>query len=80
MKRLWILILLLTPVFAGGCKTCFLWQLGTDRAPAGPSGVRPALRHALRTVQPLRWLSGTSCPGDSGQRRPAARADAAWPS
>ncbi len=32
MRRLWILTLLLMPVFAGGCKMCYSWQLGRDRA------------------------------------------------
>jgi hypothetical protein len=35
MRRLWILILVLMPVFAGGCKSGFLWQLGPDRIAVG---------------------------------------------
>jgi hypothetical protein len=33
MKRLWLLAVLLLPVIAGGCKLCYSWQLGRDRAP-----------------------------------------------
>ena len=33
MKKLLIMILLLMPVFAGGCKMCYSGQLGRDRAP-----------------------------------------------
>ena len=39
MKSLWILTLLLMPVFAGGCKTCYAWQLGRDRAAEPAQGV-----------------------------------------
>ncbi len=35
MRSLSILILLLIAVIAGGCKTCFLWQLGPDRIAVG---------------------------------------------
>ena len=38
MSRLWILILLLMPAIAAGCKTCFLWQLGPDRIAVGAPG------------------------------------------
>ena len=44
MRKLWMLILLLMPVFAGGCKMCYSWQLGRDRAArAGPGDVCPTL-------------------------------------
>jgi hypothetical protein len=33
MKKLWILAFLLMPVLAGGCKLCYSWQFGRDRAP-----------------------------------------------
>ena len=39
MRRLWILTFLLMPVFAGGCKMCYSWQLGRDRAPEPAAGM-----------------------------------------
>ncbi len=39
MRWLWILTLLLMPVFAGGCKMCYSWQLGRDRAPEQAPGM-----------------------------------------
>ena len=51
MKRLWILMLLLMPVFAGGCKMCYSWQLGRDRAPRSTAGdVCSPVRNAVRIV------------------------------
>ena len=49
MKRLWILALLLMPVFAGGCKLCYSWQLGRDR-PAEPAAatVCPTVLHLVK--------------------------------
>ncbi len=35
MRRLWILAILLMPLLAGGCKVCYSWQFGRDRAPEG---------------------------------------------
>ena len=39
MKKLWIMIFLLMPVFAGGCKLCYSWQLGRDRPPDQAPGM-----------------------------------------
>ena len=58
MKRLWILAFLLMPVLAGGCKMCYSWQLGRDRAPEGqPPMLRTALRSAVQFVLWMRRLS-----------------------
>ena len=42
MKWLWILTLAM-PVLAGGCKLCYSWQLGRDRAPETTQGMCPTV-------------------------------------
>ena len=53
MKWLWILMLLLMPMFAGGCKVCYSWQLGRDRA-AEPA---PAAACALYVLHPVNHVA-----------------------
>jgi len=54
MKRLYVLMFLLMPVFAGGCKMCYSWQIGRDRAPETPA---PAM-----CAPPCEAPCGSCCP------------------
>ena len=47
MKWLWILAVLLMPVIAGGCKMCYSWQLGRDKAPEPAPACAPTLCYTV---------------------------------